>query len=99
MSKRLDDVVVDFLTGASSTAERVRNLETLQTVAGFSFLADDIQHRVDQLSAFSIVALCPVVAGTVVAEHKVVWSEELTVRPRSDYSTASDAEPCEEHIK
>ena len=52
-------------------------LLTLQAVTAFSLLADDVQNRVNQLSTLSVVTLGPVVAGTSLAEHKVVRAEDL----------------------
>lgn len=41
---------------------RVQLARTLQAIAGLCFLADHIQHRVDELSALSVVTLGPVVS-------------------------------------
>jgi hypothetical protein len=55
----------------------IRDLEALEAVARLGLLADDVEHGVDHLSAFGVVALGPVVAGTRLAEDKVVGAEEL----------------------
>lgn len=48
--------------GASASAQRVRQLEALQAVAALGFLAQHLQHGIDQLGALCVVALGPVVA-------------------------------------
>merc|ERR1719181_2031516 len=71
-------------TGTGATAHGVSDLKTLEAVAGFRFLADDVQHGVDQLSALGVVALGPVVAGTGLSENEVIRTEKLTERSRAD---------------
>jgi hypothetical protein len=56
----------------------VGNLETLEAIATFSFLSDDIENGIDEFSTFSVMTLGPVVTGTSLTEDEVVWSEELT---------------------
>jgi hypothetical protein len=70
--------------GTSTTTKRVSDLETLEAIAGFRFLADYVKHGVDELSTFSVVALGPIVTSTSLAEHKVVGAEELTEGPSTD---------------
>ena len=65
-------------SGSRTTAKGVGDLETLKAVAGFGFLADDVQNTVDQLGTFGVVTFGPVVTGTSLSENKVVWAEELT---------------------
>ena len=60
------------------------DLETLEAVATFSFLSDNIKDGVDELSTLGIVTLGPVVTGTSLSEDEVVWSEELTEWSSSD---------------
>ena len=60
------------------------NLETLKAVARFGFLADNIEHRVNELSTLSVVTLGPVVTSTRLAKDKVVGSEKLSKRTRTD---------------
>ena len=48
--------------GAGAAAQRVRQLEALQTVAALRLLAHHVQHRVDQLGALRVVTFGPVVA-------------------------------------
>ena len=62
---------------AGAAAERVRDLEALQAVRRLRLLADDVQHRVDELRALGVVALGPVVARARLAEDEVVGAEEL----------------------
>jgi len=63
---------------ASAAAEGMRDLEALKAIARFGFLADNVKYRVDELSAFSVVTLGPVVTRTSLAEYEVVRAEELT---------------------
>jgi len=71
-------------TGASTTAKRVGDLESLKAVAAFSLTADDIKNLVDKLSSFSVMALGPVVAGTGLTKDEVVGTEELAKGPGAD---------------
>ena len=71
-------------TGSSSTTEGVGNLETLEAIATFGFLSDNVEDGVDELSTFGVVTLGPVVTGTSLSENEVVWSEELTEWSSSD---------------
>ena len=41
-------------TGARATAERVSDLEALEAVAALGLLADDVKHRVDELSTLGV---------------------------------------------
>jgi len=63
---------------SSTTTERVGDLETLEAIAAFSFLSDNVEDGVDEFSTFGVVTLGPVVTSTSLSENKVVWSEELT---------------------
>ena len=65
-------------TGAGTTTEGVSDLEALEAIATLSFLADDVEDGVDELSTFGIVTLGPVVTSTSLTEDEVVGSEELT---------------------
>jgi len=71
-------------TGSSTTTEGVGDLETLEAVATLSFLSDNIEDGVDELSTLGVVTLGPVVTGTSLTEDEVVWSEELTEWASSD---------------
>merc|ERR1719201_1172987 len=62
----------------------MRHLESLEAVAALGLLADDVQHRVDELSALRVMALRPVVTSSRLAEHEVVRAEELTERARAN---------------
>jgi hypothetical protein len=64
--------------GAGTTTEGVGNLESLEAIAAFSLLSDDVENGVDKLSTFSVVTLSPVVTSTSLTEDEVVGSEELT---------------------
>ena len=71
-------------TGSGTTTEGVGDLETLEAVATLSFLSDDIEDGVDELSSLGVVTLGPVVTGTGLSEDEVVRSEELTEWSSSD---------------
>merc|ERR1719326_2501505 len=71
-------------TGSGTTTEGVGDLESLEAIATFGFLSNDIEDGVDKLSTFGIVTLGPVVTSTSLSEYEVVWSEELTERSGSD---------------
>jgi hypothetical protein len=70
--------------GTSATTERVGDLEALEAVATFGFLADNVEDGVDELSTFGVVTLGPVVTGTGLTEDEVVGSEELTEGTSTD---------------
>jgi hypothetical protein len=67
-------------TSTSATTKRVSNLETLEAVATFGLATNDIKNLIYQLSALSVMPLCPVVASTGLAKDKVVGTEELAER-------------------
>ena len=71
-------------TGSGTTTEGVGDLESLEAVATLSFLSDNIEDGVNELSTFGVVTLGPVVTGTGLSENEVVGSEELTERSGSD---------------
>jgi len=71
-------------TGSGTTTEGVGDLETLEAIATFSFLSNDVEDGVDQLSTFGVMTLGPVVTGSTLSEDEVVWSEELTEWSSSD---------------
>ena len=54
------------------------DLESLEAIATFGFLSNDIEDGVDKLSTLSVMTLGPVVTGTGLSEDEVVWSEELS---------------------
>jgi hypothetical protein len=62
----------------------VGDLETLEAVAALSLAADDIKNLVNKLGALSVMALCPVVTSTRLAEDEVVGAEKLTKRSSAD---------------
>jgi len=62
----------------------VGDLESLEAIATFSFLAANIKDGVNEFSTFGIVTLGPVVTCTGLSEDEVVWSEELTEWTSSD---------------
>ena len=71
-------------TGSGTTTEGVGDLETLEAIATFGFLSDDIKDGVDELGTLGVMTLGPVVTGTGLSEDEVVWSEELTEWSSSD---------------
>merc|ERR1719222_746216 len=71
-------------TGSGTTTEGGGYLETLEAIATFGFLSDNIEDGVDELGTFGVVTLGPVVTGTGLSEDEVVWSEELTEWTGSD---------------
>ena len=71
-------------TGSGTTTERVGDLESLEAVAAFGFLSDNIEDGVDELGSLGVMTLGPVVTGTGLSEDEVVWSEELTEWSGSD---------------
>merc|ERR1719326_124712 len=71
-------------TRSSTTTEGVGDLESLEAIATFGFLSDDIEDGVNELSSLGVVTLGPVVTGTSLSEDEVVWSEELTEWSGSD---------------
>ena len=71
-------------TGSGTTTEGVGDLETLEAIATFGFLSDDIKDGVNELGTLGVVTLGPVVTGTSLSENEVVWSEELTEWSSSD---------------
>ena len=60
------------------------NASTLETVTVFSFLAHDIKDGIDELRAFGVVALGPVVSSARLAEDEVVRAEDLAIRTAAD---------------
>jgi len=71
-------------TGTGTTTEGVGDLETLETIATFGLLSDNVEDGVNKLGTFGVVTLGPVVTGTSLTEDEVVWSEELTEWSSSD---------------
>ena len=53
------------------------DLETLEAIATFGFLSDDIEDGVDELGTFGVMTLGPVVTGTGLSEDEVIGAEEL----------------------
>jgi hypothetical protein len=65
-------------TGTGTTTEGVGNLESLEAIATLSFLADNIEDGVNELSTFGVMSLGPVVTGTGLSENEVIGSEKLS---------------------
>merc|ERR1719271_1489252 len=60
-----------------AAAERMSHLEPLEAVAALRLLANNVEHRVDELGALRVVTLRPVVTSSGLAEDEVVRTEEL----------------------
>jgi hypothetical protein len=72
-------------TWSSTTTEWVGDLESLEAVATFSFLSNNVENWINEFSTLGIVTLGPVVTGTTLSEDEVVRSEELTEWASSDW--------------
>jgi len=55
----------------------VGDLETLEAIARFGLLADDVEDRVDELGTLGVVALGPVISGTRLSKDEVIGAEDL----------------------
>ena len=62
----------------------MRQLESLKAVARLGLLPDDVEDRVNQLRAFGVMTFGPIVPGAGLAEHKIVWAENLAERSGAD---------------
>jgi len=62
----------------------VGDLETLEAITSFSFLSDDIEYGVNELSTFSVVSLGPVVTSSGLSEDEVIRAEELSEGTSTD---------------
>merc|ERR1712223_1628718 len=56
---------------SSATAQRVSQLKSLETIAGFRFFAYNIEDGIDKFSTFCVMTFGPVVAGSRLAETKL----------------------------
>ena len=65
-------------TRSSTTTEGVAYLETLEAITSFSFFSNNIKHRINKFSTFSIMSFCPIVTSSSLSKNKVIWSEKLT---------------------
>merc|ERR1719347_1294710 len=63
----------------STSPQGMSQLESLQQIASFGLLPNHIQDTVHEFSSLGVVPLGPVVTSSGLAEHEVVWSEQLTV--------------------
>jgi hypothetical protein len=70
-------------TGSCSSSQRVGDLESLEAVASFGFLSDNVEDGVNEFSTFGVMSLSPVVTGTSLSENEVIGSEELSKRSSS----------------
>jgi hypothetical protein len=67
-------------TGPSSSSHRVSDLKTLQDITRFGFLTNHIHDRVDEFSAFGVMALRPIVSSSALAKDKVIGAKETSER-------------------
>ena len=63
--------------GSGTATERVGELKPLKAIARLSLLSHNIEHTIDEFSAFGVVTFGPVVSGSGLSENEVVWSEDL----------------------
>jgi len=70
-------------------------LEALEAITTFCFLADDIQNTVDELGALGIMALGPIVACTSLSEDKVVWTERESLLFTEMHPNSGVPPPCQ----
>lgn len=56
----------------------------MQAITVLRLLSDNIEDRVDELRALSVMALGPIVSGTGLAEDEIVGAEDLAVGTGSD---------------
>ena len=71
-------------TRSGTSTKGVGDLESLEAIATFSFLSDNIEDGVNELGSLGVVTLGPIVTSTSLSEDEVVWSEELTEWSGSD---------------
>jgi hypothetical protein len=71
-------------TRTSTTTEGVGDLEALKAIAALSLFSNDIEDRIDEFGALSVVTFGPVVTSTSLAEDEVVGPEELTEGTSTD---------------
>lgn len=67
-------------SSSCSTTERMSQLKSLQTVATFGLFPDDVEDRVDEFSAFGVVAFGPIVPGAALPENEIVRPKYLAER-------------------
>jgi hypothetical protein len=56
--------------------------QTLQAVTALRLLPDDIENRVNEFGAFSVMTFGPVVSSSGLSKHKVIRPKDLAIRPR-----------------
>jgi hypothetical protein len=54
----------------------------LQAVTALRLLPDDIENRVNEFGAFSVMTFGPVVSSSGLSKHKVIGPEDLAIRSR-----------------
>lgn len=62
----------------------MKHLKSLQAVTVLSFLANDVEHGINQLGSLGVMTLHPIISGTELPEDEVIGPEYLAVGPRSD---------------
>eukprot|EP01018_Ginkgo_biloba_P018392 Gb_32831 [translate_table: standard] len=56
------------------------HLKTLKTVTALSLFPNNIQNPINELCAFSVMSLGPVIPSTSLSKHKVIRPEYLPIR-------------------
>ena len=54
------------------------HLEALATIAGPGLFANNVEHRIDELSTLGVMALCQIVTSTGLPEDEIVRAKQLT---------------------
>ncbi|KAL5988664.1 hypothetical protein ACLOJK_026762 [Asimina triloba] len=73
-----------FWNGAGATNAHPRSYADPSDHSFLDLLADDVEHRIDQLRAFNLVPLGPVVASVGLAEDEVIGPEDFAARADAD---------------
>jgi len=63
--------------GARAVFEVMAHLETLGAIATFSLLPNGIEHEFDELDAFRVITLIPIIPGSRLAKHNVTRPKQL----------------------
>lgn len=89
-----DDTVGEFLldfgdeksthSRSGSSSHGMGDLESLEDVASFGFLANAFHDRIYEFRSFGVVAFGPVVTGSALSKDEVVGAEEGSIRTCTD---------------
>jgi hypothetical protein len=61
----------------------VAQLKPLHAIAALRLLSHNIENRIDELSALSVMTLSPIVSCSSLSKHEVIWPEKLSERTSS----------------